>query len=253
MIQIAQHNVDQHAMTDLSHIHHNIKHIRNEIAEAAANAGRDPDSVTLVAVTKTYPSSYVAAAVHAGITDAGENKIQEAVPKIEELNNDLSYTRLKWHLIGHLQSNKAKLAVRNFDLIHSVDSLKLAKEINRHAEAAGKLMGILIQINVSGEESKEGLRPEDAGNTLKAILEECSHVSIQGLMTMAPFGAPEDSRQTFKDLRELRDHLSSDISHPRIELKELSMGMSNDFKVAIEEGSTMVRIGTAIFGERNYS
>ncbi len=240
-------------MTELSHIRTNIERIRSGIAEAAQKAGRDPDGITLVAVTKTYPTSYIAAAVHAGITNAGENKVQEAVPKIDELGNDLSYSQLRWHLIGHLQSNKAKLAVRHFDLIHSVDSIKLAREINRHAAPLDKLMSCLIQVNVSEEESKEGISAKDAGSTIKAILEECGNLTIQGLMTMAPFGEPEESRSSFKGLRELKESLNKEISHPRLNLKELSMGMSNDFKVAIEEGSTMVRIGTAIFGERSYT
>jgi pyridoxal phosphate enzyme (YggS family) len=240
-------------MTDLSHIHANIDRIRSEINAAALNAGRDPNDVKLIAVTKTYPAEAVAAAVHAGISDAGENRVQEAVPKIQAISNDLSLSPLRWHLIGHLQSNKARLAVDNFDMIHSVDSERLAREINKHAEAAGKLMSILIQINVSGEESKGGLPPGDAEGTIKGILEGCPWVSVHGFMTMAPLDAPEKARPVFKGLRELRDHLAKGISHPRFAPVELSMGMSNDYLVAIEEGATMLRIGTAIFVRRDYA
>lgn len=238
-------------MTDLSHIRENIERVRADIASAAQAAGRDPAEITLVAVTKTYPADHVVAAFHAGITDAGENRIQEAVPKIEELAGDLSLSPLRWHLIGHLQTNKAKVAVQNFDLVHSVDSLRLAQAIDRHAGNADRLMSILIQVNTSEEESKFGMAPESTSAAIKEILEGCPHIVIEGFMTMAPLTAPEKARPTFQALRKLRDELAASINHPRFTPRELSMGMSNDYQVAIEEGATMIRIGTAIFGRRD--
>ncbi len=237
-------------MTNFSHIAPNIDRIRMEIAEAADKAGRNPNDVTLIAVTKTYPAEYVAAAIHAGITDAGENRVQEAVPKIEAIGKDLSLSPMHWHLIGHLQSNKAKQAVQNFDVIHSLDSLRLAKEINRYAAEENRIMAVLMQINISGEESKGGFTPEAAEDSILSILETCPHLVIQGFMTMAPFTGPEAARPVFRQIRELRDAIALKISNPRFTPTELSMGMTGDFKIAIEEGSTMVRIGTAIFGDR---
>jgi len=238
-------------MTNLSHIADNIDRIRDQIAEAAARSGRSYDDITMVAVTKTYPVDYVVAAFHSGITNAGENRVQEALPKIEVFSNDLSLSQMKWHLIGHLQSNKAKQAVQNFDLIHSIDSVKLATEINRHAASLNRIMSILLQVNVSGEGTKSGLEPGNLQASLEEILDACPHVTVEGFMTMAPFGTPEEARPSFKGLHDLRKQINSKINHPRYTGKHLSMGMSNDFQVAIEEGSTMVRIGSSIFGSRN--
>jgi len=238
-------------MTELNQIAANISEVRSRIAAAALRAGRQPEEVTLVAVTKTYPVDYVAAAAHAGVTDMGENKVQEALPKIAAISNDLSIST-RWHLIGHLQTNKAKAAVENFDLIHSVDSLRLAREISRHAQAAGRIMPILLQVNVSGEESKGGFEPGEVAASLQDILEACEHVFIEGFMTMAPFVEPEEARPSFKALRELRDSMLSQIKHERFGGKQLSMGMSNDFEVAVEEGATIVRVGSSLFGARNY-
>lgn len=239
-------------MSSLPHISSNIKRIQEDIARAAQRSGRNGTDVTLVAVTKTYPVEYVTAAIKAGITDAGENRIQEALLKIEALKNVSGPDQrlLRWHLIGHLQSNKAKPAVQNFDLIHSVDSVRLAREISRHSAADGKLTSILIQVNVSGEESKSGLPLEAAESAVADVLESAPDVVIKGLMTMAPFEVPEAARPHFKALRELRDRITRNISHSRLALEELSMGMSNDYLVAVEEGSTMVRVGSAIFGPR---
>lgn len=238
-------------MTDLDRIAANIADVKARIAAAAQRAGRQPEDVTLVAVTKTYPAEYVAAAAHAGVTDMGENKVQEALPKITAISNDLSID-VRWHLIGHLQTNKAKAAVENFDLIHSVDSIRLAKEINRHAQAAGRIMPVLLQVNVSGEESKGGFEPGEVAANLQEILEGCEHLFIEGFMTMAPFVEPEQARPSFRALRELRDSMLSKISHKRLGGRHLSMGMSNDFEVAVEEGATMVRVGSSLFGARNY-
>ena len=238
-------------MDTFSHIPGNIAKLKAEIAEAAVNAGRDPATITLVAVSKTYPAAAVEAAVRSGLADAGENRVQEAVPKIGEVAELTGDRALRWHLIGHLQSNKAKQAVQNFDLIHSVDSERLAQEINKHAEVAGKKMSILIQVNVSGEGTKSGFSIGEVKPAVEQILEECPSVMIRGFMTMAPLDAPEKARPVFKGLRELRDKLVLEISHPQFAPTELSMGMSNDYGVAIEEGATLLRIGTAIFGRRD--
>lgn len=192
------------------------------------------------------PAEVVRQAIEAGVTDLGENYIQEAREKI----NSLSAYPVNWHFIGHLQSNKAKYAVRMFDLIHSVDSLKLAKELDKYAEKIGKIQLILIQINVAKEDSKSGIYVENALKLLTDI-SRLENVAVKGLMTMPPFfNAPEKVRPYFAALRELRDRIKvEDIPH--IAMDELSMGMTGDFEAAIAEGATMVRIGTAIFGERN--
>lgn len=192
------------------------------------------------------PAEVVRQAIEAGVTDLGENYIQEAREKI----NSLSAYPVNWHFIGHLQSNKAKYAVRMFDLIHSVDSLKLAKELDKYAEKIGKIQPILIQINVAREDSKSGIYVENALKLLTDI-SRLENVAVKGLMTMPPFfNAPEKVRPYFAALRELRDRIKvEDIPH--IAMDELSMGMTGDFEAAIAEGATMVRIGTAIFGERN--
>ncbi|MCG3150408.1 MAG: Pyridoxal phosphate homeostasis protein [Verrucomicrobiae bacterium] len=194
---------------------------------------RIPDHVLLVGVTKTVPPEIVDQALAAGLTTFGENKIQEAKAKIPAVSS-----RARWHFIGHLQSNKARDAVALFDLIHSVDSVKLAGELNKHAAAAGKTQRILLEVNIAGEASKFGLKPEDVPAALDAI-NQLPRLQVEGLMTVAPLTG--DARPHFRRLRELRDQLG---------LRELSMGMSHDFPVAIEEGATIVRIGSAIFGER---
>ena len=214
----------------------NLEHIRARIAAACQRAGRDGDEVLLLGVTKTVPPESIDEAVAAGLTTFGENKIQEAKAKIP-----LVSSRAHWHFIGHLQSNKAREAVTHFDLIQSVSSLKLAGELEKWAAHNGKRQPILIEVNVAGEASKQGLRPADVPEAL-AHLNQLPHLEIRGLMTIPPFAAnPEQTRPYFRTLRTLRDHLG---------LPELSMGMSHDFEVAIAEGATMVRIGTAIFGER---
>jgi PLP dependent protein len=193
---------------------------------------RIPTGVTLLAVTKTVPPEIVDAAWNAGITVFGENKLQEARAKIP-----LVSSRAHWHFIGHLQTNKAREAVELFELIHSVDSVKLAGEIDKWARHAGKTQPVLLEVNLAGEASKFGIKPEDLPATL-AQIREFSHLDVRGLMTVPPV---KDPRPHFRRLRELRDETG---------LRELSMGMSHDFEVAIEEGATLVRIGTGIFGER---
>ena len=184
-------------------------------------------------------------AVAAGVTDLGENYIQEARQKI----NSLAMLPVNWHFIGHLQSNKAKYAVRLFDLIHSVDSLKLANELDKYAKKAGKIQSVLIQVNIAKEETKAGVYVENTRQLLQDI-SRLENITIRGLMTMPPyFNAPEKARPFFAALRELRDRIN-DEAIPNVSLADLSMGMTGDFETAIEEGATMVRIGTAIFGER---
>ena len=214
----------------------NLERIRARIEDACQRAGRAVDEVLLLGVTKTVPPETIDMAVAAGLTTFGENKLQEARAKIPLVSG-----RAHWHFIGHLQSNKAREAVTHFDLIQSVDSLKLAGELEKWAAHGGKNQSILLEVNVAGEASKQGLRPEDVPAAV-AQINRLAHLEVRGLMTIPPFTAnPEQARPFFRQLRILRDQLG---------LPELSMGMSHDFEVAITEGATIVRIGAAIFGER---
>ena len=216
-------------------------HVRDRIAAAAARVGRDPSSVTLVAVSKTMPVEVIQEGLAAGITILGENRVQEARDKIASLPG-----RATWHLVGHLQTNKSKLAVELFELIHSLDSLKLAEALDRHGQEAGKVVRCLVEVNLGGEESKSGTTEEGVRPLLEAA-GRLARLKIEGLMTIPPFLAePDQVRPYFRRLRNLRDKLEGEGFH----LAELSMGMTHDFEVAIEEGATMVRIGTAIFGAR---
>jgi len=217
----------------------------DRIKQAAVSSGRNPETVRLVAVSKTIPSETVKKAIDAGADILGENYIQEARNKF----NDLSSYPVSWHFIGHLQTNKAKYAVRIFDLIHSVDSFKLAIELDKQGNKIDKIQNILIQVNVADESSKSGISVQDTLNLVKEI-SVLNNLAIKGLMTMPPFfNAPEKVRPFFKNLRNLRDQISKEAI-PKVAMDELSMGMTGDFEVAIEEGATLVRIGTAIFGER---
>lgn len=207
----------------------------------------------LVAVTKTHPVETIREAIAAGLREFGENRIQEALPKIESLQADplVRGAQLVFHLIGHLQTNKAKQALRNFAWIHSVDSLKLAAELQRHAESENLTPKILVEVNVAGEDSKFGITPEQAPDICARIIEECPRLQVEGLMTVAPLtAAPEECRTHFARLREISRQIQSETGPNRHFGKELSMGMTSDFEVAIEEGATMVRIGSAIFGAR---
>ena len=226
--------------------------VRERMAAAAERVGRPADSVRLVAVTKTYPLETLLAAVAAGCTDIGENRVQEAVPKMEAFRVARPASTVRFHLIGHLQTNKARHAVRHFDLIHSVDSERLAGELDRQAEKLEKVCQVLLQVNVSGEDTKSGFDAETVSAALPGILERCRHVRVAGFMTMAPFvDDPELTRPVFRSLRDLRDQLiTRHGEHPGFVGGELSMGMTNDYEVAIEEGATLVRIGSAIFGSR---
>ena len=222
-----------------------IKRVIERIAEAAERAGRDPAEVGLVAVTKTHPEAAVREAADAGLSVFGENYVQEARDKIEALA-DLD---LSWHFIGHLQSNKAKYAVDLFDLIHSVDSLKLAKEIDKQAEKRGKVQDVLVQVNLGNEPTKSGTGQDEAADLCRETA-RLKHVKIRGLMTMPPFfDEPEKARPYFAALSRLRDRIAA-LSIEGVFMEGLSMGMTGDFEAAVEEGATWVRIGTAIFGER---
>jgi len=222
-----------------------LESVKKQIKAAAKNCGRDAESIRLVAVSKTIPTNRVQEAIEAGVTIFGENYVQEARAKF----NDLIAFPVSWHFIGHLQSNKAKYAVRLFDLIHSVGSFKLARELNKQAAKVNKIQNILVQVNIAEESTKSGVSAQD---TLK-LLEDISgleNLAVKGLMTMPPFfNNPEKVRPYFKALRDLRDDLKQQRL-PNVVLQELSMGMTGDFEAAIEEGATLVRIGTAIFGER---
>jgi len=225
-------------------IRENIRAVRSRIAAALERSGRGSDYVTLVTVTKTLGLAKIQEALDAGITHIGENRVQEADPKIKALRNN---TDITWHMIGHLQTNKAKRVVELFHVIHSVDSLRLAKEINKKALQYEKVIDALFEVNVSGETSKYGLSVDE----LCPIVREATQfegISIKGLMTMAPFAAdPEDTRPYFRKLRELFMMLKEKGIG---QMEYLSMGMTNDFEIAIEEGANIVRIGTAIFGHR---
>lgn len=214
--------------------------VRRQVADAADIAGRDPADVMIVGVTKTVGVEDVRAALLAGISDFGENRVQEFLGK-----HGL-FPDARWHFIGTLQTNKVKDVVGRAFLIHSVDSLRLLEEISRRAEQADVVQPVLLQVNVSGEESKHGFECLDVR---EAVIEasHMPHVVLRGLMTMAPLGRPQDARWVFRELRELRDSLQG-MPLNGVELTELSMGMSNDFRVAVEEGSTIVRVGRAIFG-----
>ncbi len=220
----------------------NLAAVRQRITAAAQKAGYDPAQVRLVAVSKTKPVELIREAVAAGQRLFGENYLQEAKAKIEALGQAAA-----WHFIGHLQSNKAKAAVGLFELIHGVDRLKLARALEAAAASLGKEQDILLQINLAGEASKSGATPAAAADLLRQVL-LLPHLKVLGLMTMPPFLPPEAVRPYFRELRELRDSLQ-DLSG-RV-LPELSMGMSGDYEVAVEEGATLVRVGTAIFGSRS--
>jgi len=220
--------------------------IRGRMAAAARAAGRRPEDVRLVAVSKTFDIGYVRAAAAAGQVDFGENRVQEALQKIAQ-SSDL---QIRWHLVGHLQSNKARKAAAAFALIHSVDSAALLEEIDRAAAAAGTAPALLVQVDLAREPTKHGAPVSD----LPAIFEaaaRCRAAAVTGLMLLPPLGRdPEASRPYFRELRALRERLAQD-GVPAAMLRELSMGMSRDFEIAIEEGATLVRIGTALFGGRH--
>jgi pyridoxal phosphate enzyme (YggS family) len=230
----------------MSPIKDNLEKINKQITDTAMSCGRQPDTIQLIAVSKRKPVESIMEAIKAGVTHLGENYIQEAIEKIDIIGKDSAC----WHFIGHLQSNKAKFAVNYFEYIHTVDTLKLAKEINKQAKKINKIQNILLQVNIGEEETKSGAGIEEAvelANQISAL----ENVSLQGLMGMPPyFSDPEQARIYFKKMAAIKKEI---IAHQfkNVAMNHLSMGMSNDFKVAIEEGSTMVRVGTSIFGRRD--
>jgi hypothetical protein len=239
-------------------IDQHIEAIRARMAAAARRAGRQPDEVTLVAVTKTHPPQVVRQAIAAGIVHLGENRVQEAQDKMAALQAERA--RVRWHLLGHLQRNKARIAMSLFDSIQTLDSVRLAETLNRQAQQAapGQRYPVLLQVNVSGEASKEGFAlPGGLENQARvpafvaqvADVLALPHLQVQGLMTIAPYADdPQIVRPVFRRLRLLRDELARRF--PAADWSQLSMGMSGDFELAIEEGATIVRIGRALFGER---
>ena len=226
----------------------NLKEIYRKMVHAAMRAGREPSEVKLIAVTKTVDVALIRKAVDVGLREFGENRVQEAQKKVNCNELNVIGERIHWHLIGHLQKNKAKASVDLFDMIQSVDSFELAEIISKEAERADKTQRLLLQVKLSDEESKYGISKDK----LPLLIERTGNLrglKVEGLMTIPPyFDDPEKARPFFRELRQLRDK----AAHAGLRLPELSMGMSNDFEVAIEEGATMVRIGTAIFGERSY-
>lgn len=227
-------------------IRENLESVRERLKTACTEAGRNPEEVTLIAVSKTKPLWMLEEAYEAGVRDFGENKVQELVEKAEKMPSDI-----RWHMIGHLQRNKVKAVIDKAYLIHSVDSLRLAEEISKEAQKRGLVMKILIEVNVAGEESKFGVAPDGAEELIRSIA-DLPGVLICGLMTIAPFVEnPEENRVFFKSLK----NLSVDIKEKNIDnvtMDFLSMGMTGDYEVAAQEGAACVRVGTGIFGERSY-
>ncbi len=222
-------------------IKENLLKVRERIERAAQKAGRDPKGIRLVAVSKTVEVARIKEAIEAGVSILGENYVQEAQKKIDDIGKPVS-----WHFIGHLQSNKAKYAVRLFEMLHSVDSIPLAEELNRRAEQEGRVIKVMVEVNLSREATKFGTDEERVSNLARRI-RDLKYLSLEGLMTMPPyFDPPELGRPYYTALRELKEKMIKE----GIPMKELSMGMSNDFEIAVEEGATYVRIGTAIFGPR---
>ena len=227
----------------MSSIAENLDRVREQIAAAATKSGRQADDIELVAITKTHPTEKIREAIEAGQTILGESRVQEARAKIPELP-----AHIRWHFIGHLQKNKVRQTLPLFEMIHSVDSLALAQDINRIADDQGLYTRTLLEVNVAGEGNKFGFAPKELREQMEEVL-ELPRLSIEGLMCIPPIAEEaEASRRYFMDLRNLRDSLQNEFN---LKLPHLSMGMTNDFPIAIEEGATLVRVGTAIFGERS--
>ena len=232
----------------MENIRENIESIRKRIADAAKRAGRDADEIKLIAVTKTVDVDKVEEAIAADALDAGENKPQELARKYEVLGD-----KIRWHQIGSLQTNKVKYIIDKVCMIHSLDREGLAEEIDKRASKIGRVIDCLVQVNISGEESKHGMSRGEVEPFVRLVAEKYPNIKIKGLMTMAPFDAERDEiRKVFRDLKELSDEINN-MNIGNVEMNELSMGMTNDFEIAVEEGATMVRVGTAIFGKRNYN
>ena len=235
----------------------NVKRVEDCIAAACARVGRATDEITLVAVSKQKTAAEIIAVVDAGLRHLGENRVEEGIEKIPQVN-ELTSASVTWHMVGHVQSRKAKQVAQRFDIVHSIDSLKLAKRLSRFAGESSRALKVFMEINISGEASKYGLAGYNwyRDNSLKESLFETAgeisglpHLDVRGLMTMAPYDAEEKLvRRVFADLRALRDETSAELKIP---LPDLSMGMTDDYEIAIEEGATVIRVGRAIFGERN--
>lgn len=229
-------------------IKENIDNIMEKINSAAKKAGRDYKDITVIAVSKTVDAQRAKEAVEGGINNLGENRVQELVSKHEQLQNQ----DIKWHMIGHLQKNKVKYIIDKVELIHSVESESLAKEIDKRAKQHDLVVKVLIELNVGEEESKFGVKVEEIYEFVKS-LEKFENIKVMGLMTVAPYAEnPEDIRWVFKKMKEIYDNVSN-MNLSNFDMKYLSMGMTNDFEIAIEEGANIIRIGTAIFGARDYS
>ena len=225
----------------------NLSYVRERIVKACEKVGQNPKEITLVAVTKTIDESIINESISYGVTDIGENKVQEIQRKYNQITPGV-----KWHLIGHLQRNKVKYIIDKVDLIHSVDSLRLAEEIDKRAKSVGRIMDILIQLNISREETKFGLSNQEF-KTLLNDISKLENVKVRGLMTMAPyFDNPEDARWIFRQMKEIFEELR-DNDYNNIQMDYLSMGMTNDYEIAIEEGANIIRVGTGIYGARDYS
>ena len=245
-------------MPELNHISANLQDIRNAVKKRAVASGRIADDITLIAVSKTFPVESVIASYLAGQLDFGENKAQEMCSKYETLSKSSDYQRIKWHLVGHLQTNKVKSVVPFVSLIHSLSSFHLVEKIQNEAAKIGRTINCLVQVNTSGEEQKSGIA---AGEVIRLVSEasQMKNIRIRGLMTIAKFiDDYHDEKQraivrgNFRELKKLFDELAADAI-PGVEMKYLSMGMTSDYDIALEEGSNMLRIGTAIFGKRNIS
>ena len=222
--------------------------VRKRVDDAAARCGRDPSEVTLLAVTKTHGAAEINEAIDAGAADIGENRVQELLEKYD------SVKPVRWHLIGHLQTNKVRQVIDRVVMIHSVDSLRLAKEIDKRASAGGIVMDVLIEINSAMEETKSGIAAGSLRKLTEDITAECASVRVCGIMCIPPIAAdPEDSRPYFREAKALFDEMKTwDLPDDRFRPTVLSMGMSGDFEVAVEEGATIVRVGSSIFGPRSY-
>ncbi len=227
-------------------ISENLSKVKERINSIAVGSGRDPHDITLIVISKTRSADIVNMAIDCGIRHFGENKIQEAVPKINDLNK--RHSDLKWHMVGHLQTNKAKIAIMNFDMIQSVDSIKLARKISSIAQQLQKNVDILIEVNISGEESKYGINPDDV-EQINGEIASLPNINVRGLMTIGPLTSDvADIRNAFRRMRRIfKDMQDSEKDDFNI----LSMGMTDDYEIAIQEGSTMIRLGRAIFGPRN--
>lgn len=228
-------------------IKENIDNVLENVSAAAVRSGRNPEDITVIAVSKTVDAKRAEEAAEGGLINLGENRVQELISKYQQLSD----MDIKWHLIGHLQKNKVKYIIDKVEMIHSVESIELANEINKRALQHSMVANVLIELNIGEEESKFGIREEDVYEFV-TTMEQFENINVSGLMTVAPYSAnPEDIRWVFKKMKEIFDKISG-MKLKNTEMKFLSMGMTNDYEIAIEEGANIVRIGTAIFGERKY-